>query len=72
MNSSFGCSTISDVDITLNASGGSAPYTFTVNGGSVQPSFGDSATDTGSTIYTVTSDGTYDFVITDTSSLVIQ
>lgn len=67
VNSSFGCSTISSVDITLNVDGGSAPYTFTVNGGPVQPSFGSSATNTGTTIHTVASSGTYDFVITDSN-----
>lgn len=61
VNSSFGCSTITSVDITLNTSGGSAPYTFTVNGGPVQPSF------TGSTTYTVTTAGTYDFIVTDSN-----
>ncbi len=67
VNSSFGCSTISSVDITLNVDGGSAPYTFTVNGGPVQPSFGSSATNSGTTTYTVGSAGTYDFVITDSN-----
>ncbi len=61
VNSSFGCSNITDVDITLNTSGGSAPYTFTVNGGPVQPSF------TGSTTYTVTTAGSYDFIVTDSN-----
>ncbi|MBT8305827.1 MAG: transporter, partial [Maribacter sp.] len=65
VNSSFGCSTITDVDIIVNTSGGSAPYTFTVNGGPSQPSF------TGSTIYTVTSAGTYDFLITDSNGCTI-
>lgn len=69
VNSSFGCSTIASVDITLNASGGSAPYTYTVNGGPVQPSF------TGSTTYTVTAAagaGSYDFLITDSNGCTIQ
>ncbi len=65
VNSSFGCSTITSVDITLNTSGGSAPYTFTVNGGPVQPSF------TGSTTYTVTAAGSYDFLITDSNGCTI-
>ncbi|WP_281542932.1 T9SS type B sorting domain-containing protein [Maribacter aestuarii] len=67
VNSSFGCSTISSVDITLNVDGGSGPYTYTVNGGPVQPSFGSSATNTGTTTYAVTTAGTYDFVITDSN-----
>lgn len=72
VNSSFGCSDISSVDITLNTSGGSAPYTFTVNGGPVQPSFGNAATDSGTTTYTVTAAGTYDFVITDSNGCIIN
>ncbi|MFS4457171.1 T9SS type B sorting domain-containing protein [Maribacter sp. 2304DJ31-5] len=71
VNSSFGCATISSVDITLNANGGSAPYTYTVNGGGAQPAFGDSATNTGTTTHTVTSSGTYDFVITDSNGCTI-
>lgn len=65
VNSSFGCSTITDVDITLNVTGGSAPYTFTVNGGPIQPSF------TGSTTYNVTTAGTYDFIVTDSNGCTI-
>jgi large repetitive protein len=65
VNSSFGCSTIADVDIIVNTSGGSAPYTFTVNGGSSQPSY------TGTTTFTVTSAGTYDFLITDSNGCTI-
>ncbi|WP_299799121.1 T9SS type B sorting domain-containing protein [uncultured Maribacter sp.] len=72
VNSSFGCSDISSVDITLNTTGGSAPYTFTVNGGTVQPSFGDATTDSGTTTYTVSSAGTYDFVITDSNGCIIN
>tara|TARA_R110002051_G_scaffold8755_1_gene35926 strand:- start:14902 stop:23481 length:8580 start_codon:yes stop_codon:yes gene_type:complete len=72
VNSSFGCSNISSVDITLNTTGGSAPYTFTVNGGPVQPSFGNAATDSGTTTYNVTSAGTYDFVITDSNGCIIN
>ncbi|PIB29946.1 transporter [Maribacter sp. 4U21] len=72
VNSSFGCATISSVDITLNASGGSAPYTFTVNGGPVQPSFGDAVSNTGTTTHTVSAAGTYDFIITDSNGCTIS
>ncbi len=66
VNSSFGCATIASVDITVNTTGGSAPYTFIVNGaGPASPSY------TGSTIYTVTSPGTYDFLITDSNGCTI-
>ncbi|MGI9551593.1 MAG: T9SS type B sorting domain-containing protein, partial [Aurantibacter sp.] len=65
VNSSFGCSTITSVDITVNTTGGSAPYTFTVNAGPPQPPY------TGSTIYTVTAPGTYDFIITDSNGCTI-
>ncbi|WP_282056599.1 T9SS type B sorting domain-containing protein [Maribacter luteus] len=71
VHSSFGCTiapnVISDVDVTINTSGGAAPYTFTVNGGAAQPAFGDAMTNTGSTTYTVTSAGSYDIVITDSN-----
>ncbi|WP_273277647.1 T9SS type B sorting domain-containing protein [Maribacter polysiphoniae] len=66
VHSSFGCSTITDVDVTVNTSGGSAPYTFTVNGGSPQPSY------TGTTTYTATSPGSYDFLITDSNGCTIS
>lgn len=69
VNSSFGCSTITDVDITVNTIGGSAPYTFTVNGGPSQPSY------TGTTTFTVTDvmgPGTYDFIITDSNNCTIN
>ena len=65
VNSSFGCSTITSIDITVNTSGGSAPYTFTVNGGPPQPPY------TGTTTYTVTAPGTYDFIITDSNGCTI-
>ena len=65
VNNSFGCSTITDVDIIVNTSGGSAPYTFTVNGGPSQPSY------SGTTTYNVTSPGTYDFIITDSNGCTI-
>ncbi len=65
VNSSFGCANITDVAITVNTTGGAAPYTFTVNGGAPQPSY------TGSTTYTVTAAGTYDFLITDSNNCTI-
>jgi len=65
VNSSFGCSTITSVDITVNTSGGSAPYTFTVNGGPSQPAY------SGTTTYSVSSAGTYDFLITDSNGCTI-
>ncbi len=65
VNDSFGCSNITSVDIMLTTSGGAAPYTYTVNGGPSQPSF------SGSTTHTVTSAGTYDFVITDSNNCTI-
>jgi len=71
VNSSFGCSTIGNVDITLNTDGGSAPYTYTVNGGPVQPSFGSTLTNSGTTVHTVLTAGTYDFVITDSNGCTI-
>ncbi|MFT6934603.1 MAG: gliding motility-associated-like protein, partial [Maribacter sp.] len=71
VNSSFGCATISDVDIILNTNGGSAPYTFTVNGGAVQPSFGDAVSNSGTTVFNVTIAGSYDFVISDSNGCTI-
>jgi len=65
VNDSFGCSNITSVDIMLTTTGGAAPYTYTVNGGPTQPSF------TGSTMHTVTTAGTYDFVITDSNNCTI-
>ncbi|MEJ1223332.1 T9SS type B sorting domain-containing protein [Sediminicola sp. 1XM1-17] len=66
VNNSFGCS-VASVDITVRTSGGTAPYTFTVNGGAtVSPAY------TGSTIYTVTSPGSYDFDITDSNGCTIS
>ncbi len=66
VNSSFGCSNITDVDITVNTTGGAAPYRFSVNGGPLQPSY------TGTTTYTVTAPGTYDFLITDSNGCTIS
>lgn len=71
VNSSFGCSNITNVDIALNVSGGAAPYTYTVNGGPVQPAFGNTGTNTGSTTFGVASSGTYDFLITDANNCTI-
>ena len=65
VNNSFGCATISNVPIILNTIGGAAPYTFTVNSGPSQPSY------TGATTYTVTTAGTYDFLITDSNGCTI-
>ncbi len=66
VNSSFGCSTITSVDITVNTSGGAPPYTFIVNGsGPTSPSY------TGTTTHTVTSPGSYDFLITDSNGCTI-
>ena len=66
VNSSFGCATITSVDITVNTSGGAPPYTFIVNGaGPSSPSY------SGSTTYTVTSPGSYDFLITDSNGCTI-
>lgn len=66
VNSSFGCSTITDVDITVNTSGGAPPYTFVVNGvGPSSPSY------TVTTTYNVTSAGSYDFLITDSNGCTI-
>jgi len=68
VTSSFGCADITSVDITLNVTGGSPPYTYTVNGSGGNPSF------TGSTTHTVTlaeGPGTYDFVVTDSNSCTI-
>ncbi len=66
VNSSFGCSNITSVDITVNTTGGAAPYRFSVNGGPLQPSY------TGTTTYTVSSAGTYDFLITDSNGCTIS
>ena len=59
---SFGCSTISNVDIHVTPSGGSGTYSYTVTGGGSGTSGG---TFTGTSTYTVPSPGTYTFFITD-------
>lgn len=57
---SFGCATITSVDIDISITGGSSPYSYTVSDG------GNSGGTFASTdIYTVTSEGTYTFSITD-------
>ncbi len=69
VNSSFGCADITSVAITLNVTGGSPPYTYTVNGNGGNPSF------TGSTTHTVTAAegaGSYDFIITDSNLCTIS
>mgnify|MGYP000500814891 CR=1 FL=1 len=58
---SFGCSTITSVDIDVTPSGGSGNYSYTVSdGGDSGPGFFS-----GTSTYTVTSEGTYTFTITD-------
>lgn len=57
---SFGCSTITDIDIDVTPSGGSGTYSYIVSDG------GDSGGNfTGTSSYTVTTPGTYTFFITD-------
>ncbi|SHJ42056.1 gliding motility-associated C-terminal domain-containing protein [Arenibacter nanhaiticus] len=55
---SFGCGATS-VAITLNASGGTAPYQFSVNGGVFEGSFSSGTT------HTVNNPGTYNIVVRD-------
>ena len=55
---SFGCGATS-VDITIDASGGTGPYQYNVNGGGFGGSFASSTT------HTVTSPGTYNIVVRD-------
>ncbi len=62
VNNSFGCATINSVDIKINTTGGTAPYTYVVNG-----SGASSAPYTANSTYTVTSPGSYDFLITDSN-----
>lgn len=57
---SFGCSTISSVNIDVTPSGGSGSYSYTVSDGGDSGGFF-----TGTSSYTVTSPGTYTFYITD-------
>ncbi len=66
-NNSFSAACgISSVDITVYTSGGTAPYTYIVNGvGPSSPSYTDSR------VETVTSPGTYDFLITDANGCTI-
>lgn len=55
---SFGCGATS-VDITIDASGGTGPYQYNVNGGAFGGSFATSTT------HTVSSPGTYNIVVRD-------
>ncbi|MEX0272913.1 MAG: SprB repeat-containing protein, partial [Flavobacteriaceae bacterium] len=66
VNNSFGCANITSVDIRLNVTGGQAPYTDIVNGSGPA-----SAPFTGSVTHTVTTAGTYDFLITDDNGCTI-
>jgi len=64
VNNSFGCG-VPSVDIIVRTSGGAPPYTFTASdGGSSTTSY------TTDTTYSVTSAGSYDFVITDNNGCV--
>lgn len=65
VNNSFGCG-VGSVGITVRTSGGSAPYTFRVNG--TGPS---SSSYSNSTVHSVTSPGSYDFLITDSNGCTI-
>ncbi len=57
---------INSVDITVYTSGGTAPYTYIVNGaGPSSPAY------TTSIVETITSPGTYDFLITDANGCTI-
>lgn len=56
---SFGCGAAS-VDITIDTSGGTAPYRYSLDGGSTfSPPYG------GTTVFTVTSAGTYNILVED-------
>ncbi len=58
---------VSSVDITVYTSGGTAPYTYIVNGsGPSSPNY------TASRVETVTSPGTYEFFITDANGCTIM
>ena len=59
---SFGCSTISSVNIDVTPSGGSGTYSYTVTGGGSGDSGGFF---TGTSVYSVPSPGTYTFFVTD-------
>lgn len=55
---SFGCGATS-VDVNLSTSGGTGPYTFSVDGGPMSPSF------SGSTSFSVSAAGTYAILVED-------
>ncbi len=56
---SFGCGA-STVDVTINTTGGTSPYRYSLNGGSTY-----SATYTASAVFTVSSAGTYNILVQD-------
>lgn len=65
VNTSFGCD-VTSVDIIIKASGGTAPYTYQLNGtGPSSVSFTDRI------IHPVTQSGSYNFVITDSNGCTI-
>src|SRR5690606_35053312 len=65
VNNSFGCN-VASVDIIVKTSGGTAPYTYQVDG--TGPS---SIPFTNSIIHPVTNSGSYHFVITDSKGCII-
>lgn len=65
VNNSFGCN-VPSVPITLRTMGGTAPYTYIVNG--TGPSSGPFSS---SIVHTVTSPGSYNFLITDSRGCTI-
>ncbi len=59
---SFGCATITSVDIDVTVTGGSGPFSYTVDDGG-----NSGGTFASSSVYTVTSPGTYTFTVTDSA-----